>query len=107
MDEPVTEVGRLPDSGRLLQAKEPLPVTYIADPEGGGRGFVAFYGKSTDEGYFGPYGWGETPEEARADLLAETLTAWQLYARAPSANLPLPEPALKRKRFLLAYFEER
>lgn len=104
MDEPVTEVGRLPDSGRRLRAKGPLPVTYIADPEGGGRGFVAFYGKGTEEGYFGPYGWGETREEARADLLAETLAAWQLYARASDADLP--EPALKRKRFLVAHFDE-
>ena len=104
MDEPVTDVGRLADSGRLLRAKEPLPVTYIADPEGGGRGFVAFYAKSTEEGYFGPYGWGQTPQEARADLLAETLSAWQLYARASDAGLP--EPAVKRKRFLLAHFDE-
>ena len=104
MDEPVSQVGRLPDSGRLLRARRPLAVAYIADPEGGGQGFVAFYAQGTEEGYFGPYGWGESREQAREDLLAETLAAWVMYARAPDEVLP--GAALKRKRFLVDHFEE-
>ncbi|HEY8485808.1 MAG TPA: hypothetical protein VIL11_00300 [Limnochordales bacterium] len=103
MEDAVTDVGPLDAAGRRLRARRPLAVQYLQDPEGGGQGFVAFYQASTEEGYFGPYGWGESPEQAREDLLQETLAAWRMYVAVPEGELP--EPARKRRRFLVTHFE--